>query len=519
MVRPAAEQRPGQHPVTVSIGEGEPGAPVPAPSPIPADFAGLSFEVGPLVPGNAGVPGYLFRPGNTELVTLFRNTGLGSLRIGGGSVDQRVPAGTGPDGFTGIDNLFGFAAAAGLRVIYTLRLLSRADAPIGDLIPANARIAGYIWERYREHLASFAIGNEPDWHAFHSHPGHLVDPAIAEDVPGVPGSAYRSYLDRWQAFADAVTAAAPGAPLSGPDTGDYTTKTYSPDPGSGRSWTERFAADGPARAPVTDITQHYYAGADPRGSTAAQAIGNMLSAEWVTGPVPGRQPAGTSYVPYPWLYRSNLAAVAAAGLRYRLTESNDYLGGVPGASNAFAAALWALDHLHWWAAHGAAGVNFHNKQWLYTGTIVPAPAGPAAGCAVTPKAYGIRAFTLGSAGHSKPVRIGNPDGINVTAYCAGTAGEDCVTIVNKTYGGHAADAAVTIGVPGSGPRDAGVITLASQPPGDVTSAAATLGGAPITGGAPWAGTWSPLATGAGPGITLTVPAATAAVVRIRPQVT
>jgi hypothetical protein len=294
---------------------------------------------------------------------------------------------------------------------------------------------------------------------------------------------------------------------------------------------------------VTDITKHYYAGADPRDSTAAQAIGNMLAADWVTGTMPGSQPPGISYVPYPWLHRSNLAPVTAAGLRYRLTESNDYLGGVPGASNAFAAALWALDHLHWWAAHGAAGVNFHNKQWLYTDTIVPAPAGPGAGCAVSPKAYGIKAFTLGSAGHSKPVQIGNPDGINVTAYCVGTVGgttvggsavggstgggsaagrdgvgEDCVTIVNKTYGERAADAAVTIAVPGAGPCDADVITLASQPPGDVTSATATLGGAGITGDAPWSGTWSPLATGARSSITLTVPPATAVVVRLRPRV-
>ena len=79
------------------------------------------------------------------------------------------------------------------------------------------------------------------------------------------------------------------------------------------------------------------------------------------------------------MYANNLAPVAAAGLRYRLTESNDYLTGVPGASNAFASALWALDHLHWWAAHGAAGVNFHNKQWLFTDTIVPDPATPGRG--------------------------------------------------------------------------------------------------------------------------------------------
>ena len=43
-------------PVTITAGAGPPG-PV-----IPADFAGLSFEVGPLVPGNAAVRGYLFSP-------------------------------------------------------------------------------------------------------------------------------------------------------------------------------------------------------------------------------------------------------------------------------------------------------------------------------------------------------------------------------------------------------------------------------------------------------------------------
>src|SRR4051812_16717028 len=83
-------------PVTISRGAGAPG-PV-----IPGDFAGLSFEVGPLVPGNAGVRGYLFDPANESLVTLFRSLGLRSLRVGGGSVDQRIPAGTGPDGFRGI---------------------------------------------------------------------------------------------------------------------------------------------------------------------------------------------------------------------------------------------------------------------------------------------------------------------------------------------------------------------------------------------------------------------------------
>jgi hypothetical protein len=495
--------------VTVRIKDGPSG---PA---VADDFAGLSFERAALDAGHAGVRGYLFSPANSTLVTLFRNAGLGSLRIGGGTVDQLVPAGVGGDGFAGIDSLFAFAARAGVRVIYTLRLLSPAADPVRELESVDARVAGYIWGRYGEHVASFAIGNEPDWHAFHTDAGNVLDPAIFEEVSGAPGTAYRSYLTRWRSLAQAVRAAAPGAPLSGPDTGAYTTLTYSPDADTGVSWTERFATDAPAAGPVADITQHHYPGADPGAATADQAIASMLSAAWVNDATIGTQPPGITYTPYPWLYHHNLAAVAAAGLRYRLTEANDHLGGVKGASNAFASALWALDYLHWWAAHGAAGVNFHNKQWLYTGTIVPGPAGSGPSYAITPKACGIKAFAIGAAGHVRPLQIRNPDGLNLTAYCTGTASENYITIINKTHAEKAANAAVTISPPGPGPHDAQVMTLAGQEPGNPASTSATLGGAAITGDTTWNGTWATLPAEPHSAITLTVAPATAAIVRIR----
>ncbi|MDX6337257.1 MAG: hypothetical protein QOG05_4597, partial [Streptosporangiaceae bacterium] len=498
----------GPSPVTITIGAG-PAGPV-----IPDDFAGLSFERGPLNPGNAGVAGYLFSPENDSLVTLFRTLGLRNLRIGGGSVDQRLPAGTGRDGFTGIDNLFAFAAGAGAQVIYTFRLLNPAADPVPDLESVNAAAAGYIWRRYRDNLASFAIGNEPDWHDFHSYAGRPRDTAIYEEVPGVPGSAYASFLATWHSFADAIREAAPGAPLAGPDTGAYSAMTWTPDPDQGVSWSERFAGDERDSGRIADITQHYYVGGGPGKTSAQQAITNMLSPEWVHGTAAGSQPRGTTYTPYPWFYENHLAAVAAAGLRYRLTEANDYLGGVPGASNGFASALWTLDFLHWWAAHGAGGVNFHNKQWLDTDTIVPDPAAPGR-YAITPKGYGITAFSLGSAGQVRPAEIGNPGGINLTAYWVSGAGEDYVTIINKTHGAEAADAAVTIGPPGPGRPGADVMTLAGGKPGDATGETATLGGAAITGDAPWEGEWSPLPAEPGAPISLTVRAATAAVVRIR----
>ena len=514
---------PSPHPVTITIGPGPAGTAgpgEPAGRVIPDDFAGLSFERGPLNPDHAGVPGYLFSPDNASLVTLFRNLGLRNLRIGGGSVEESIPAGTGRDGFTGIDQLFAFAGATGVRVIYSLRMLSPGHEPIADLDKVGAGVAAYIWGRYQQNVASFCVGNEPDWHAFHSYQGHPLDPAIYEENPGVPGSAYPSYRAGWQRFAAAVTEAAPGAPLIGPDTGAYSPLTYTPDPQTGVSWTQRFATDERARGRVTDVTQHFYVGGSPGRTTARQAIRNMLSPDWVTGTAIGSQPAGTTYTPYPWLYTHNLAPVLAAGSRYRLTESNDYLTGVPGASNAFASALWALDYLHWWAAHGAVGVNFHNKQWLYTDTIVPDPDGTAGHFATTPKGYGIKAFTLGSAGRVWPVTIANPDGVNLTAYGAGGAGAAYLTIINKTHGREAADAAVTISPPGPGWRQAQVITLDSGEPGDPGApgaASATLGGAAITGDAPWNGEWQALPAPAGPGagVSLTVPATSAAVVQIR----
>jgi hypothetical protein len=498
------------HPVTIRI-DAEPPGPV-----VPDDFAGLGFERGPLNPGNAGVAGYLFRPENDSLVTLFRNMGLRNLRLGGGSVDNMFPAGADGD-FTGIDNLFGFARVAGLKVIYTLRMLNRSTKPVRDLETVDAQVAGHIWSNYRDNVASFAIGNEPDWHDFHSYAGRPADPAIYEEISGIPGSAYSSYRARWQVLAATVTDAAPGAPLSGPDTGAYGPLTWTPNPDTGVSWTEQFAGDERGSGRITDVTQHLYVGGDPGKTTAAQAISNMLSPEWVNGTAPGTQPARTTYTPYPWFFTTHLAAVDAAGQRYRLTESNDYLGGIPGASNAFASALWALDYLHWWAAHGAAGVNFHNKQWLYTDTIVPDPATGGARYKATPKGYGIKAFTLASAGQVKPVTIDNADGVNLTAYCVGAASEDYVTIINKTHGPQAADADVTIVPPGPGRPSAQLMTLASEPPGeDATQTGATLGGAAITGDTPWNGKWDDLPESQG-GIALTVKAATAAIVRIRYQ--
>ena len=507
---------PGGQPVTLTVDAAARGYA------IPAGYAGLSFERGPLFSGNAGVAGYLFSPSNTELITLFTNAGIKSLRIGGGSVDDEIPAGTGADGYTGIDNLFAFAGEAGVRVLYSLRLLNQVSQRNPDLEPQDVAIARHIWERHRPHLSSFAIGNEPDWHSYHTYLNRLEDPLIYETVSGVPGTAYPSYLADWRDFAGAIRGGAPGATFSGPDTGSYTTQTYTPDPAGGVSWTQQFAEDERQSGLIADITQHYYVGGSPGVTTAQQAIDNMLSADWVTNTAIATQPAGpasatTTYVPYPWLYANNVSPVVSAGLPYRLTESNDYLTGVPGASNGFASALWTLDYMHWWAAHRAAGVNFHNKQWIYTDTIVPEPGAggpPYRSFAVTPKAYGIRAFDLGAQGEVKPVAIANSAGVNVTAYAVGDGQDLYVTIINKTQGAGATDAGVTIVSTGARPAAAEAMVLTNGTPGDASQSGTTLGGESITNAGGWHGRWDPVPPDSRGQVALTVRATTAAIVRV-----
>jgi hypothetical protein len=251
----------------------------------------------------------------------------------------------------------------------------------------------------------------------------------------------------------------------------------------------------------------------------------MLSSAWDDDTAVGSQPArngGTAeFHSYPYVYARVLAPLVAIGVPYRMTEANDCLHGVPGASNGFASALWALDYMHWWAAHHMAGVNFHNNPWLPTDTIVPDPNPcTAAGCAnyrVTPKAYGIKAFDIGSHGDVEPVVIANPQKINLTAYAVGTSRDLYVTIINKTHSTthDAMDAAIVIEAAGFDGASVDSMVLTDGEPGNAALPSATLGGATISNDAPWAGTWTADGLVRNGKFALTVASTTAVIVRIR----
>lgn len=492
---------------------------------IPDNFAGLSFETASVLPDQYGVSGYFFTPRNTQLITLFRNMGVKLIRIGGDTVDghRRTDCDTPIPAKRDIDHLFEFARDAGVKVIYSLRLLNPRACSNPNLVSQDVQIARYIWQNYRANLQGFAIGNEPDVRGYHSYPGHPDDPLIYEAVPGVPGSAYPSYLSDWRRFASAILKAVPGAKFSGPDTAVSRRSSFTPNPSTGASWTQKFAQDEKGSDILAAATQHYYVWGRPGSTTAQQAIDDMLSRGWVENSSIGTQPAGsgtTTFTPYPYLYRLNLAPVVSLGVRYRMTEANDCLHGVEGASNSFAAALWALDFMHWWAAHHMASVHFHNNPWIPTDTIVPSPNPcPASGCGnyqVTPKGYGMRAFALGSHGYVEPVAIDNARGINLTAYAVGDARNLYVTIINKTHTSthDAAAAVVTIHPDGFKAASAAWISLTDGEPGNASLMSAKLGGAAIRNDSIWRGKWTPLRVLEDAAVRLTVQSTTAAIVRL-----
>lgn len=494
---------------------------------IPENFVGLGFEAKSVLPNAYGVKGYFFTPKNAQLITLFRNIGVREIRVGGGTADgsgREEHCVTPVPTYKDIDYLFGFAKAAKIKVIYSLRLLNVASCSNANLAEQDADVARYIWSRYRRYLESFAIGNEPDVSSYHSRPGDTVDPAIDETTAGVPGTAYPSYFSDWLRFAGVIHKAVPEAKFSGPDTAVSGTSSFTPNPARGVSWTEQFVKDLKSSGLLVEALQHHYVWGSPGNTTVQEAIDDMLSSAWDDNTAAGNQPAkngGTAvYHPYPFVYSHVLASVVAAGVPYRMTEANDCLHGVAGASNGFAAALWALDYMHWWAAHRMAGVNFHNNPWIPSDTIVSAPNPcTASGCGnyiVSPKAYGMKAFDLGGHGDVEPVAISSSQKMNLTAYAVGTAGDLAVTIINKTHTSthDAASAQVTLETPGFNGAEVSAMVLTDGEPGNAARMTATLGGATITNEASWSGRWTPLGRVKDNKLTLTVRSTTAVVVKL-----
>lgn len=451
-----------QSPVSVTLNAPPPGAVT-----VPADFVGLSFGMRALAP-HAG--GHFFSPTNQPLLTLFRNIGLRHLRLGGTSVEW--PVNTPIPGPAEIDDLFALAKAAQVqKVIYTFRLLETSAGLHYDA--TNALLAKYIWDHYRPWVDSFALGNEPDHKKVYG--AHEL---VATNFPG--------YLAKWQRFAAAISTAVPDARFSGPDACSGNV-----------DWTTQFAHAQKHAALVKDITEHFYVGAAGRDVPAEKGIEDMLSTQWLS-----RNQR---------LYENMALPVLADGLPYRFTEANDHFsGGVTGASDTFAGALWALDFLHWWAAHGAQGVDFHNTQWVCNDVITHDSDGA---LQITPKGYGFKAFELGGYGTIVPLTLANPDALNLTAYAVRNDGGQFLTLINKEHGPTAR--AVRLSLPAlalTAPAEVMFLSVANSDP--AATSGITLGGDTIRNDAPWQGKWTSVPAPKSGHYQVNLPALSAAVIRL-----
>jgi hypothetical protein len=432
---------------------------------ISSDFIGLSYEMSLVDPAANGE--YFFSPTNKPLIQLFRTLGIQSLRVGGNTAERetvKIPA------KADIDSLFRFARAAGVKVIYTLRLNGNNPADA-------AKTAKYIVDNYRPELTCFALGNESD-----------------KLFKG--SQAYNQAVSNYMAVINAPTNA-PNALFCGPSTMHKDVQ-----------WANDFAREFARDKHVMMVTQHEYPGGSGRVATnAVAACEKLLSA--------------SLFSVYQKLYDAFVPTVMASGMQYRLEEANSYSnGGASGSSDAFASALWGLDYLYWWCDHGAAGINFHTGGYVDSAR----PSEPQryvvfwnspGGFAVRPLGYGIKAFDLGCHGHLVPVHFtSNTNHVNLTAYgVSSNKGNLYITLINKEAD-RTHDVTVTIAPGGSYTRRQ--VMFLTAPRSDITvTGGITLGDAPIKDDGSWSGTWTPLAAPFGNGLfSISVSAASAAIVQL-----
>ncbi|MDR3457622.1 MAG: hypothetical protein P4N60_09265 [Verrucomicrobiae bacterium] len=463
-----------ESPVTVSVDAKNPGAVI-AP-----DFSGLSFEVAILQPNENGVR--YFRPDNRPLIQLFHTLGIKSLRIGGNTSDRdvrKLPA------EADLDSLFLFAKAAGVKVLYCLRLHN------GDPL-ADAATVKYILARYAAQVDCFSIGQEPS-----AYPVEKKDTRAAGERMGAANEKYQypDYAADWKRFADIIIATNPDVKFCGPSVHNNGV------------WAQKFMADFGKSNHVTLITEHLYpGGAGGKVPTPENGRDRMLASD--TSMTNGFPKA------YQKLHDSFVPQAEADGLPYRLEEVNNYFnGGATNVSNTFASALWGLDFMYWWAAHDCAGLNFHTGDKVAAGSELRPSKYTAYftatnGYLIRPLGYGIKAFDLGGHGRFLPVKISNINDLNLSAYAV--LGDDksiYLTIINKEHGETARDAAVTL----DGSLAQAQVVFLKAPDNDIAATAGeTLGGAEIRNDGTWSGGWSPLNAAA-----VKLPAATAVVIKIQ----
>lgn len=426
-------------PVTVTVDQQHPGAPV------PERYLGLSFEV-------SALPEIARMGDRGNLVAMLRSLGPGVLRFGGISADTRtawVDARTPKPAWAStvveagdLQRLRAVAQQSGWTVLLTVGLAHYDPAAAAREIVA-ARAALGPW------LRGVEVGNEADAYAHHG----LRRPAIW---------GHRAYQREVRAYMAAIRRAAGPIALAAP----------------GVSGSHAFARWAPgvaaALSPVL-LTGHHY----PLGckQTPAPSIQRLLS--------PSVRAAEERSL------QRYLSISRATGIPFRMDELNSVsCGGTEGISNVFASALWATGYIGRALSAGVTGLNFEgNPAWCrgYSALCAPTIAQLRSGALHAQPLWYALLLARGLTGQ-RPVSVhsaaSSSDDVSLSAFRAPDGSLTVLAVNAAAPGSPTARLALRVG---SGYTSAGVTRLTGPAPeagsgialgGRTVGASGTLGGNP-----------------------------------------
>jgi hypothetical protein len=430
---------------------------------IGADFTGFSYEKTHIMNGS-------LTSNNTNMIALYKLLGSPMVRVGANDVERCTWVGTGTapcqsngQPFNtkittgGVDQFCDFLAATGTKAIYGVNF-QRGD------VAASSAEAAYVMGKCPSSIVGIEIGNEPDkfddW-------GHQTAD--------------------YEKFADAILAA-PGALLVGPA---CTTKA---DVTFAAPFADTIAANYPGKLAI--LSQHSYVAA---ANTSGCSVPNLqITTTQLTD-----------------IFDTIAAAATKNSLpAWRMDENNTCSGhGQQGVSDTFISALWAIDYMFEVAKRGGSGINFHNGETGMDGTIPfyyePIKENGGVVVAVQPEYYGMLLFTQAGTGPMVSATV-TTSAQYFTGWAVKADGATSVVLNNRNA---SSGVSATVDL-GSAVSSASAIYLESG--GNLTAAAGnvTLAGAQVSVAGDWPRNAPYVQTVSGNTVSVYVPAASAALVRV-----
>jgi hypothetical protein len=432
---------------------------------IGADFTGFSSEKTHIMNGS-------LTSSNTNLIALYQLLGSPMLRLGANDVERCSWVGTGtapsqPNGppfntkvtTGGVDHFCDFLAATGSKAIYGVNFQV-------DDVPASSAEAAYVMSQCPSSIVGIEIGNEPD-----------------------KFGSWESQTTDYESFADAIVAT-PGALLVGPG---CTSK-------SAVSFSAPFADTMTAKygSKFTLLAQHSYVAAS---SSSECSLANLqITTTQLTDIFDTIQAAAT---------KNNLPG-------WRMDENNTCSGhGQQGLSDTLISTLWAIDYMFEVAKRGGSGVNFEGDENGMDGTVPfyyePLKESGGVVVAVQPEYYGMLLFTQAGTGSMVSTTV-TTSAQYFTAWAIKADGFASV-VLNNRNASSGVNATVDLG---SAVSSASAIYLQGTPAGSLAAPAGnvTLAGAQVSVAGDWPRNAPYIQTVSGNTVSVYVPAASAALVRV-----